>query len=248
MTEEVCCEMIPDRRAEFYYSRERGRDHVRPGRLTQFAVVVSLTLSCAALLLNQLQHKAANNQHVSGGAETTGVQNLLGNASALSPSDSEQQQHAATIPSAHLTAPRSFNNSKREYLEWEDHFGHVHLSEFKYHDGDLIVPRDGIYKVYLQITFRRPGNFQCDTDVFILTQKVLLYAANYPENVDLLAASDIVYCMPNSEEMPYWEKSPNTSGVFKLNAGDKLRVKNGNRFHELMLLQEDKTFFGAHLI
>uniref|UniRef100_A0A3P8ZCL1 THD domain-containing protein n=1 Tax=Esox lucius TaxID=8010 RepID=A0A3P8ZCL1_ESOLU len=248
MTEEVCCEMIPDRRAEFYYSRERGRDHVRPGRLTQFAVVVSLTLSCAALLLNQLQHKAANNQVSFSFKNCTPDRYVIGMNIINDTFAWKSITLYKTCFLASLPAPRSFNNSKREYLEWEDHFGHVHLSEFKYHDGDLIVPRDGIYKVYLQITFRRPGNFQCDTDVFILTQKVLLYAANYPENVDLLAASDIVYCMPNSEEMPYWEKSPNTSGVFKLNAGDKLRVKNGNRFHELMLLQEDKTFFGAHLI
>uniref|UniRef100_A0A8C7U4E3 THD domain-containing protein n=1 Tax=Oncorhynchus mykiss TaxID=8022 RepID=A0A8C7U4E3_ONCMY len=158
-----------------------------------------------------------------------------------------------------LPAPASFNNSKREYLEWEDKLGLAHLSDFEYDDGNLIVPKDGVYEVYLQITFRRPSHFVCSKEgpVFILSQRVILFAMNYQNDRELLTASDTVYCSqpPGSEGcmeedsvVPYWEKSPRTSGVFKLKAGDRLRVSNEDRYHELMLLQEDKTFFGAHLI
>lgn len=158
-----------------------------------------------------------------------------------------------------LPAPDSFSHSKREYLEWEDKRGLAHLNDFEYDDGDLIVPKDGVYEVYLQITFRRPSHFVCSKEgpVFILFQRVILFAMNYPNDSALLTASDTVYCSqpPGSEDcmeedsvIPYWQKSPRTSGVFKLKAGDRLRVSNEDRYHELMLLQEDKTFFGAHLV
>lgn len=161
-------------------------------------------------------------------------------------------------------APYSFNHSKMVYLEWEYNLGLAHLSGFKYHDGDLIVLKDGMYMVYLQITFRSPGHFVCNEEDsgFILTQKVILFAKSYQKNRDLLTASDTVDCIPKSNDCQptdsegcnedsgtqYWEKSLCTSGVFKLKAGDRLRVRKGDRYHELMLLQEDRTFFGAHLI
>ncbi|CAB1319599.1 unnamed protein product [Coregonus sp. 'balchen'] len=137
---------------------------------------------------------------------------------------------------------------------------HHKAADYQYQDGDLIVLKDGMYKVYLQITFRRPGHFVCSEEdsVFILTQKVILFAKSYQKNRDLLTASDTVDCIPKSNDCQppgsegsgtqYWEKSPCTSGVFALKAGDRLRVRLGDRYHELMLLQEDRTFFGAHLI
>ncbi|XP_041718706.1 tumor necrosis factor ligand superfamily member 6 [Coregonus clupeaformis] len=245
--EEVRCE-IPCHHATsdmILYSRVSGSDKGRSVCLTRFAAFASILLSCVALLLNAYQHKAAaaaDYQLTSAGSDSIG---------------SVQQQQVGTNPSAHLTAPASFSNSKREYLEWEDKLGLAHLSGFEYDDGNLIVLKDGMYEVYLQITFRRPSHFVCSKEdpVFILSQKVILFAINYQKNRELLTASDTVECMPKSNccqppdsVTPYWEKSTRTSGVFKLKAGDRLRVSNEDRYHELMLLREDYTFFGAHLI
>ncbi|XP_055742484.1 tumor necrosis factor ligand superfamily member 6 [Salvelinus fontinalis] len=244
--EEVCCEIRCHRAKSdrILYSRVSRRDKVLSVCLTRFAAFVSILLSCAALLLHAYQHKAADNQLTSAGSYSIGYL---------------QQQQVRTNPSAHLTAPASFNNSKREYLEWEDKLGLAHLSDFEYDDGDLIVLKDGVYEVYLQITFRRPSHFVCSKEgpVFILSQRVILFAMNYQNDRDLLTASDTVYCsqppgsegcMEDDSVIPYWEKSPHTSGVFQLKAGDRLRVSNEDWYHELMLLQEDKTFFGAYLI
>uniref|UniRef100_A0A4W5N8Y1 THD domain-containing protein n=1 Tax=Hucho hucho TaxID=62062 RepID=A0A4W5N8Y1_9TELE len=153
-------------------------------------------------------------------------------------------------------APYSFNHSKMVYLEWEYNLGLAHLSGFKYHDGNLIVLKDGMYKVYLQITFRSPGHFVCSEEDsgFILTQKVILLAKSYHKNRDLLTASDTVDCIPKSNDCQppgsegckedsgtqYWEKSLCTSGVFKLKAGDRLRVRKGDR-----ALEEGNQFYYA---
>ncbi|XP_029618365.1 tumor necrosis factor ligand superfamily member 6 [Salmo trutta] len=244
--EEVRCEIRCHcaKSDRILYSRVSRRDKVLSVCLTRFAAFVSILLSCAALLLHVYQHKAAYNQFTSAGSFSIG---------------GLQQQQVRTNPSAHLTAPDSFSHSKREYLEWEDKRGLAHLNDFEYDDGDLIVPKDGVYEVYLQITFRRPSHFVCSKEgpVFILFQRVILFAMNYPNDSALLTASDTVYCSqpPGSEGcmeedsvIPYWQKSPRTSGVFKLKAGDRLRVSNEDRYHELMLLQEDKTFFGAYLV
>ncbi|XP_041755895.1 tumor necrosis factor ligand superfamily member 15 [Coregonus clupeaformis] len=248
--EAVCFEIPACHHAESdrsLYARVSRRDKGRPMCLTRFAALVSLLLSCAVLLLNAYHHKAADYQHTSAGGDSMG-------------SVQQKQQQIGNNPSAHLTAPDSFNHSKRVYLEWEYNLGLAHLIGFKYQDGDLIVLKDGMYKVYLQITFRRPGHFVCSEEdsVFILTQKVILFAKSYHKNRDLLTASDTVDCIPKSNDCQppgsegsgtqYWEKSPCTSGVFALKAGDRLRVRLGDRYHELMLLQEDRTFFGAHLI
>uniref|UniRef100_A0A8C7JFE0 THD domain-containing protein n=1 Tax=Oncorhynchus kisutch TaxID=8019 RepID=A0A8C7JFE0_ONCKI len=230
--EAVCCE-IPAESDRSRYARVNRRDKGRPMCLTRFAALVSLLLSCLVLLLNAYHHKAADYQVIM--------------ASLVSP-----------------PAPYSFNHSKVIYLEWEYNLGLAHLSGFKYHDCDLIVLNDGMYMVYLQITFRSPGHFVCNEEEsgFIITQKVILFAKGYQKNRDLLTASDTVDCIPKSNDCQptgsegckeesgtqYWEKSLCTFGVFKLKAGDRLRVRKGDRYHELMLLQEDRTFFGAHLI
>uniref|UniRef100_A0A4W5ND19 THD domain-containing protein n=1 Tax=Hucho hucho TaxID=62062 RepID=A0A4W5ND19_9TELE len=153
----------------------------------------------------------------------------------------QQQQQIENYLSAHLTAPYSFNHSKMVYLEWEYNLGLAHLSGFKYHDGNLIVLKDGMYKVYLQITFRSPGHFVCSEEDsgFILTQKVILLAKSYHKNRDLLTASD------TDSGTQYWEKSLCTSGVFKLKAGDRLRVRKGDRYHELIALEEGNQFYYA---
>uniref|UniRef100_A0A4W5QWJ4 THD domain-containing protein n=1 Tax=Hucho hucho TaxID=62062 RepID=A0A4W5QWJ4_9TELE len=237
--EEVRCE-IPCHHAKsdrILYSRVSRRDNVLSVWLTRFAAFISILLSCAALLLHAYQHKAADNQ-----VSLFLCTKLKGNVLLVS-----------------LPAPDSFSLSKRKYLEWEDKRGLAHLSDFEYDDGDLVVQKDGVYEVYLQITFRRPSHFVCskESNVFILSQTVYLFAVNYQLDRELLTASDTVYCCqpPGSEGcmeedsvIPYWEKSPRTSGVFKLKAGDRLRVSNEDRYHELMLLHEEKTFFGAYLI
>ncbi|XP_038857627.1 tumor necrosis factor ligand superfamily member 14 [Salvelinus namaycush] len=247
--EAVCCE-IPAESDMSIYARVNRRDKGRPMCLTRFAALVSLLLSCAVLLLNAYHHKAADYQHTSAGGDSMG--------------SVQQQQQIENNLSAHLTAPYSFNHSKMVYLEWEYNLGLAHLSGFKYHDGDLIVLKDGMYMVYLQITFRSPGHFVSNEEDsgFTLTQKVILFAKSYQKNRELLTASDTVDCIPKSNDCQptgskgckedsgtqYWEKSLCTSGVFQLKAGDRLRVRKGDRYHELMLLQEDRTFFGAHLI
>ncbi|KAL0979562.1 hypothetical protein UPYG_G00186590 [Umbra pygmaea] len=235
MTEEVGCEMIPvynDKLLSSLHYRVRRRENARRQYLTKFAAFVSLLLSCTALLLNAFHHRAANNQEIPGGTDHIG---------------SSQLQYVRYNPCAHLTAPSTFNNYESNYLKWEDQLGLAQLREFTYQDGDLIVPRDGMYKVYLQITFRMPGDFNCREDVFVISQTVKLFAMSYQKDTNLLTASDTVYCKTQTETH-YWETSPYISGVFKLEAGDKLRVWKDNMYQEMMLLEEDKTFFGAHLI
>uniref|UniRef100_A0A8C7KSB5 THD domain-containing protein n=1 Tax=Oncorhynchus kisutch TaxID=8019 RepID=A0A8C7KSB5_ONCKI len=244
--EEVRCEIRCHRAKSdrILYSRVSRRDKVLSVCLTRFAAFVSILLS----------FRTNPSAHLTGTIMIPTLFMILLLERAINKTKLKGNVLLVTLP-----APASFNHSKREYLEWEDKLGLAHLSDFEYDDGDLIVPKDGVYEVYLQITFRRPSHFVCSKEgpVFILSQRVILFAMNYQNDRELLTASDTVYCSqpPGSEGcmeedsvVPYWEKSPRTSGVFKLKAGDRLRVSNEDRYHELMLLQEDKTFFGAHLI
>ncbi|KAJ7994052.1 hypothetical protein DPEC_G00261940 [Dallia pectoralis] len=223
MTED--CEMIPDRRAVLELSpyARASSDYLRPPCFMLSAVLLSLMLSGAALLLNAHPQKHASTQHVPGRAEAImGVCNRT--------------------PSAHLTAPRPFNSSVG-YLKWEYQIGHSHLIGFDYENGSLIVPSDGNYRIYLQIWFRKTDTFHCNEKVLVLNQTVLLYAKGYTDKDPLLVSSDTVNCREQ-----YWEKTLYTSGIFALQAGDRLCVEKVIRFQELMFPHETKTFFGAHRI
>lgn len=108
-----------------------------------------------------------------------------------------------------------------------------------YTDGDLVVPRTGFYRVYVQITYENLSE-ECPGDVMVLTHSVYFYQDGYQEYVQLLKAVDTVRCDTQ------WQKSIYSSAVFHLNANDRLRVKSTQPKN--IMKNEHEAFFGAELL
>ncbi|XP_040010993.1 tumor necrosis factor ligand superfamily member 15-like [Xiphias gladius] len=143
-------------------------------------------------------------------------------------------------PSAMLTAPDG-SNIDGEYLQWESKKGNAHChGGFNYSGGNLVVPRNGIYRVFLQITYESKLGPKCDRDVR-LTINVFRIADSYNDNVLILSSFDTVSC-----SMEHWRKTLYTAGSFSLEANSRLRVKSAHSEH--IVNQEDLVFFGAELL
>ncbi|KAM3611595.1 uncharacterized protein V6R79_021049 [Siganus canaliculatus] len=151
----------------------------------------------------------------------------------------QQQPKALKNPSAMLTVPVS-RNIKGELLEWDSEEGHAFChGGFNYSSGNLIIPRNGFYRVFLQITYESTTDLKCDK--LILSHTVYLFRAAYAKDRPLLSAVDTVMC-----SMEPWTKSFYTSGLFFLEANCKLRVKSTNP--DLIVKKEYLVFFGAELV
>uniref|UniRef100_A0A3Q1GDV4 THD domain-containing protein n=1 Tax=Acanthochromis polyacanthus TaxID=80966 RepID=A0A3Q1GDV4_9TELE len=121
-----------------------------------------------------------------------------------------------------------------EYLQWE--IGHCE-GGFHYSNGDLVVPKDGFYRVFLQITYQSNGE-HCPKAEMKLNNKVLCFTDSYPTDTPLLTSDDTVKC--NKE---LWTKSLYTSGLFKLEANARLRV---NATYPTFIARNNyEVFFGA---
>lgn len=163
-------------------------------------------------------------------------------------SDDNIQQGTARIqantdikhPSAMLTVPLG-NSTDGVYLQWESAISNAYCQGgFSYSNGDLVVPRDGIYRVFLQITYEGYGK-HCPFSEMKLNNKVLFYRKSYHDDVTLLTSDDTMTC---SEEP--WTKSLYTSGLFKLEANGRLHVKSNYR--QFIARNEHQVFFGAELL
>ncbi|KAK2837083.1 hypothetical protein Q5P01_014295 [Channa striata] len=149
---------------------------------------------------------------------------------------SAEQPKAVENPSAMLTVPN--NTTTKKYLPWESGLGHAYCQGgFSYSDGSLVVPRTGVYRIFLQITYM---NDTCKDDVN-LSHTVLMYSESYTIDVPLLTSIDTVSCSKKP-----WTKSLYTSGLQLLEANTRLRVESSHP--HLIVSKESEGFFGAELL
>ena len=104
-----------------------------------------------------------------------------------------------------------------------------------------MVPRDGIYRVFLQITYEIKSSHRCDENVLRLDNKVFRITESYNDDVPFLSAVDTVSC-----SMENWHKTIYTAGSFFLEANSRLRVKS--TYSEHIVNHEYLVFFGAELL
>ncbi|XP_078106127.1 lymphotoxin-alpha-like [Sander vitreus] len=152
----------------------------------------------------------------------------------------QQQQKDFENPSAMLTAPRG-NNLDGKYLKWESINGNAFChGGFNCSSTNLVVPRKGLYSVFLQITYE--GDFSCPSDEELrLTNEVFVISDNYNMDVSLLSSVNTVNC-----SMDRWIKSTYTGGLFFLEANSRLRVTSSK--HDLISKKESQVFFGAVML
>lgn len=155
--------------------------------------------------------------------------------------ESSSRQSDQVKPSALLTVPAGEKKHNGKYLLWESDESKAHRSGgFTYNEteGDLVVPKEGFYRVFLQITYQ--GNkTQCFEKKLLI--KVFRISNEYNRNDHLLSAVDTPNCSAET-----WSKSVYTSAVFKLTANSRLRVTATHP--ELIAHNEQEVFFGAELI
>nr|XP_046241985.1 lymphotoxin-alpha [Scatophagus argus] len=150
----------------------------------------------------------------------------------------KQPQQQSNNPRAMLTAPTG-SHTDGKYLQWESNDGHAFChGGFNYSSGDLVVPRSGLYRVFLQITYESKDKHNCDE--LKLINKVFVFRDSYPHDVPLLSSVDTVsYTKP-------WSKSLYTDGLFFLEANCRLHVTSS--CPDLIIKREYQVFFGAELM
>ncbi|KAK5931789.1 hypothetical protein CgunFtcFv8_003556 [Champsocephalus gunnari] len=150
----------------------------------------------------------------------------------------QQQQKNSSHPSAMLTAPAG-NKTDGDYLLWESEKGNAFCrGGFVYSGGSLVVPRAGLYRVFLQITYESKSRFHCSPR---LKSTVFVLQKSYNLDQPLLKSVDTV-----SKTLRRWNKSLYTAGLFFLEADSRLRVTSSCQ--ELIVGNEDRVFFGADLL
>ncbi|XP_056275221.1 lymphotoxin-alpha-like [Pseudoliparis swirei] len=153
--------------------------------------------------------------------------------------DSRRQEDQRN-PSAMLTAPRGKNLHGR-YLDWEQDDGQAFChGGFLYSNGSLLVPRGGVYRVFLQITYESRADTECDEQLR-LSNSVLLVRDHYRTPVALLSSVDSVSC-----SLTQWSKTLYTAGLFSLEELGELHVSSSHP--HLIVEAESKVFFGAELL
>ena len=130
-------------------------------------------------------------------------------------------------------------NSSLPYLEWESKLGNVHIEGgFNYSHGNLVVPRKGKYRVYLQITYEGDQSESCNGEKMVLKNSVFLFSDSYRKDTLLLSSQDTVKC-----DMHNWSKSLYTAASFELEANSRLWVRSS---HPGFIAKNYVfTFFGA---
>ncbi|XP_061762348.1 tumor necrosis factor-like [Nerophis ophidion] len=153
----------------------------------------------------------------------------------------QQQKDEDKNPSALLTVAEG-NTTDGQYLRWgtEHHNAHLH-GGFSYSDGSLVVPRTGLYRVYLQVTYWIPDDFKYDTCPLLLENIVYIFRTSYEEDMPLLSTKHTLGCSTkNRYETVY------TAASFELDAQSKLRVTS--TLEHLISVDATSVFFGAEFL
>lgn len=127
------------------------------------------------------------------------------------------------------------NQTSGDPLQWETELGNAFLGGFNYSDGNLVVPRDGFYRVFLQVTFEIPN--ECENQALSCT--VLALSEDYPKYKEILKTDDFVECC-NCIKTLY------TSALFSFKENTMLKVKTNGPY--IISKDEKLVFFGAELL
>ncbi|KAM4019955.1 tumor necrosis factor ligand superfamily member 15 [Anomaloglossus baeobatrachus] len=145
-------------------------------------------------------------------------------------------------PKAHLTGRMQTGQTdgSAQVLQWEAALGLAFLKNgMIYFNNSIIIPKEGFYFVYSQLSFR-PSSSICVDDKTI-SQSIMRSNANYPVPETIL--SGISFCTKDSKKyQPIY-----LGGLLQLRKGDHLKVhlRPGAPIDTSV---DHKTFFGAFLV
>ncbi|RVE58563.1 hypothetical protein OJAV_G00195650 [Oryzias javanicus] len=131
---------------------------------------------------------------------------------------------------------------------WEGQKGLAFLQDVELVDGELVVPRPGLYYIYAQTYFRHTHSLEeqgeeGDDRGRPLLQYVYKKMSSYPVPI-LLMKTSRTSCW--SRESDFSLHSAHQGGLFPLGAGDRLFVTVTNA--SAVDMDEKSSFFGAFLV
>ncbi|KAI3372069.1 hypothetical protein L3Q82_006707 [Scortum barcoo] len=166
---------------------QNTRDHLLTRRERRRRVCVSAALTLLAVLALALLLTVALGGRAQQSPGSQPMINLSPGAYA-----GQQRLEGDKNPSAMLTVPNG-NITDQDYLKWERDQGNAFCQGgFNYSNGELVVPRKGTYKVFLQITYKSEKGADCKSELQ-LHNMIYLYRKSYPEYRPLLASHDTEY-------------------------------------------------------
>ncbi|XP_072289855.1 tumor necrosis factor ligand superfamily member 15 [Eucyclogobius newberryi] len=158
-------------------------------------------------------------------------------------SEKLQSDQDFSHPSALLTI---VNETRPSFLEWRSDLGNGYNKGMIISEENVIVPTNGMYRLYLQVTFDFFSHESsvkeeiCEDDLMSLEISVQRLNNRYMHFRTLLVSKDTMSCSHG------WTKSMSTTGTFKLEANSLLRVQLLHK--ELVYNQDTHTFFGVELV
>ncbi|MBN3308012.1 TNF10 factor, partial [Amia calva] len=132
---------------------------------------------------------------------------------------------------------------------WESEKGLAFVHNLQLSNGELVIPRAGLYYIYSQTYFRHTLTSEDSevADASIRNKQMLQYiykkVASYPEPI-LLMKNARTTCW--SKDAEYGLYSIYQAGVFLLNANDRIFVSVSNI--SIIDMDEESSFFGVFLV
>ncbi|XP_067868738.1 tumor necrosis factor ligand superfamily member 15-like [Heterodontus francisci] len=146
-------------------------------------------------------------------------------------------------PIAHFTALADYQNITGHLL-FEHTQGHAFkTSDMKYDKaGYLVIPTNGVYFIYAQVTFKCSQDCSKLSPQFYAT--ILKKNDHYPKPEELLKS----YARPQAKSDGFLKISTYHAGAFKLYADDCIYAEVPKNLHTHISVHEHETYFGAFLL
>ncbi|XP_066291743.1 tumor necrosis factor ligand superfamily member 10-like [Branchiostoma lanceolatum] len=157
-------------------------------------------------------------------------------------------------PMAHLTGnPEPNHYPKREENEvikirtWETEHGLATLANgMEYNRGNIIIPADGLYYIYSQLSYRFRNDLPEDVNKEERIFQIIHYTYkrnSYPEPKQIMKTAKST-CWSKRVEFGLYTSFQ--GGVFQLEKGDRIWVSVSNA--PLICFDETSSFFGAFML
>ncbi|XP_059827039.1 lymphotoxin-alpha-like [Hypanus sabinus] len=154
-------------------------------------------------------------------------------------------------PAAHLTGcsgvgdPSEEDTPGLQALRWDFSKGTAYTN-MVYANGQLHIPRQGLYYVYSQVAFylvceERGTRGAGDGGGTVLVHNIYRWSDTYPEPIPLLTATKSA-CGGHGD----WHATISQGGLFFLRHTDRLFVAVNQP--DMVQRQEQRTFFGAFMV
>nr|QJU71387.1 TNF2 [Carassius cuvieri x Carassius auratus red var.] len=188
---------------------------------------------CAAAAVCFTFNKSQNNQE-------------SGNGLRLTLRDHLSKENVTSKAAIHLTGAYD-PDVCTDNLDWKQNQDQAFVSGgLKLVDREVIIPKDGIYFVYSQVSF----HISCKADVteehegVHMSHAVLRFSESYASYKPLFSAIRSA-CVQAADTEDLWYDTIYLGAAFNLRAGDKLRTDTTTELLPRVESENGKTFFGV---